>query len=980
MSQLTLHLLGAPGIARDGAPVAVDTRKATALLAYLAVTGRSHARETLAASLWPEYDDEHAWAALRRTLSTLRVALGVPHLTIDRDTVSLVPGAGFWVDVTEFRVRLAACRTHGHAASDVCHTCLAPLAEAAALYCDDFLTGFTLRDSAEFDDWQFTQAESLRAELAEALGKLAAGYSASGDFAAALAAALRWLALDPLREEAHRQVMRLQAWAGQRNAALHQYRSCVRILEQELGVAPLAETTDLYETIKGNRLLQPAELSGLPRPDSSQPAPGEDLTNFQRPARSLPLVGRAAELTLLVRAHERHPTGGYFVAVEGEAGIGKTRLAEEFLARVRAQGATIITVRCYEGEANVAYGPVADGLRGALAQSACADRLDALPAHWLAEAARLLPELSVLRPSLPPSLPLDAPSGQSRFFEGLRQVLSTICQGSASNVLFFDDMHWADAASLDLLAYLVRRLRGQPLFILATWRSNEGAAVSRLRGLVAEAQRADIGTALALKRLALADVLDMVRDLSAAGTALPDGIAGRLYHETEGLPLFLAAYLEALAQGSERGGAGAWPMPRGVVDLLRARLGRVEVAAQQTLQAAAVIGRSFDLGAVQMTSGRSDEEIISALEMLADRGIITEVAEDAGVTPRYDFTHEKLRALVYDETSLARRRLLHGRAATALAERVRRRREGDAPAGQIAQHYRLAGLEAEAAAYFVRAGDHARALYANTEALAHYRAALALGHPDTAALYEAIGDLQTLAGEYGTALDSLETAAALTPTGSLGLAGVEHKLAVLHGRCADWAGAENHFEAAIHGLNASHDRGAQARVYADWSLAAHQQGQVGRVADLAQVALEAAESAEDPVGLAQAHNILGILARNRGDLVEAVRHLTLSLASAETLANPSMRSAALNNLARVRGAGGEHKQAIAIAMEGLALCQRVGDRHREAALHNNLADLMHAGGRPEEAMAHLKKAVVIFAEIGMGAGDAQPEIWKLTEW
>ena len=837
-----------------------------------------------------------------------------------------------------------------------------------------------MRDSVEFDDWQFIQAETLRGELVEALEKLARGQSACGDFAGALVSARRWLASDPLREEAHRQVMRLYAWADQRNAALRQYRECVRILEQELGVAPLAETTELYEAIKGNRLSPPAVLIDPERSVRSQPGPDTDLTGFQKPVGFLPLVGRGAELLTLIRAYERHGADGYFVALEGEAGIGKTRLAEEFLARVRAQGATIITVRCYEGEANVAYGPVADGLRGALAQSACADRLDALPAHWLAEAARLLPELSVLRPSLPLSPPLDAPSGQSRFFEGLRQVLGTICQGSASNVLFFDDMHWADAASLDLLAYLMRRLRGQPLFILATWRSDDGPAVSRLRGLVAEAQRADVGTALALKRLALADVLDMVRDLSAAGTALPDGIAGRLYHETEGLPLFLAAYLEALAQGSERGEAGAWPMPRGVSDLLRARLGRVEAAAQQTLQAAAVIGRSFDLEAVQVTSGRSDEEIISALEMLADRGIITEVAEDAGAAPRYDFTHEKLRALVYAETSLARRRLLHGRAATALAERVRRRREGDAPAGQIAQHYRLAGLEAEAAAYFVRAGDHARALYANTEALAHYRAALALGHPDTAALYEAIGDLQTLAGEYGTALDSLETAAALTPTGSLALAGVEHKLAILHGRCADWAGAESHFEAAIDGLSASDDRGALARVYADWSLAAHQQGQVGRAADLAQVALEAAESAEDLHGLAQAHNILGILARNCGDLDGAVRHLALSLASAETLANPGMRSAALNNLALVRGAGGEHEQAIAMAMEGLALCQRVGDRHREAALHNNLADLLHAAGRPEEAMAHLKKAVVIFAEIGVGAGDAQPEIWKLTEW
>ena len=144
-----------------------------------------------------------------------------------------------------------------------------------------------------------------------------------------------------------------------------------------------------------------------------------------------------------------------------------------------------------------------------------------------------------------------------------------------------------------------------------------------------------LGTTLALKRLALADVLDMVRDLSAAGYGPPGRHRRLALPRDEGLPLFLAAYLEASAQGSERGRRWApiRPAPCGVIDLLRARLGRVEAAAQQTLQAAAVIGRSFDLETVQVTSGRSDEEIVSALEMLADRGIITEVAEDAGAVP-----------------------------------------------------------------------------------------------------------------------------------------------------------------------------------------------------------------------------------------------------------------------------------------------------------------------------------------------------------
>ena len=331
MSQLTIRPLGAPGIVRDGASVAVDTRKATPLLAYLAVTGRNHARESLAALLWPEYDDEHARAALRRTLSTLRAALGEPYMAIDRETVGLIPDAGLWVDVTEFRARLAACRTHGHPPADVCPACLPSLAEAAAFYRDDFLAGFNLPRQRRVRRLAVRPGRKPAAGTGRGAGET--------DARPACPWGLRWCAgvgstmvgVGSLREEAHRQVMRLYAWIGQRNTALHQYRECVRIMEQELGVAPLAETTELYEAIKGDRLLRAADLSSFQKPEKAQPAPGEDPIDFQRHAWSLPLVGRVAELTTLVRAYERHATGGYFVVVEGEAGMGKTRLAEEFL-------------------------------------------------------------------------------------------------------------------------------------------------------------------------------------------------------------------------------------------------------------------------------------------------------------------------------------------------------------------------------------------------------------------------------------------------------------------------------------------------------------------------------------------------------------------------------------------------------------------------------------------------------------------------
>src|SRR5262245_27736587 len=281
MSQLMLFLLGAPRVECGGAPIEVDTRKAIALLAYLAVTRRAHSRDALATLLWPEHDQARARAVLRRTLSALNKALDGDYLDADRETIGLrgdsngTTGSGhIWIDADQFAERLAACRTHNHPPAEVCLRCLAPLGEAAELYRDDFMAGFSLRDSPNFDDWQFFQAEGLRRDLASALERLVRGHSAQGDFEPAIGYARRWLALDTLHEPAHRHLMELYAWASQRGAALHQYRECIRILEQELGVAPLEETTRLYQAIKENQA-PPRPLYGSPSvaaPGSSSPS------------------------------------------------------------------------------------------------------------------------------------------------------------------------------------------------------------------------------------------------------------------------------------------------------------------------------------------------------------------------------------------------------------------------------------------------------------------------------------------------------------------------------------------------------------------------------------------------------------------------------------------------------------------------------------------------------------------------------------
>jgi predicted ATPase len=164
--------------------------------------------------------------------------------------VGLNREVGVWLDVDEFQDRLAACHTHNHPEDQVCPDCLPFLAEAAELYGDDFLAGFTLRDSPGFDEWQFFQSQGLREQLAGALERLAYGYGAQGDYQQAIPYARRWLALDPLHESAHRHLMGLYAQSGQRAAALRQYAECERILQEELDVSPEEETAQLYQAIK----------------------------------------------------------------------------------------------------------------------------------------------------------------------------------------------------------------------------------------------------------------------------------------------------------------------------------------------------------------------------------------------------------------------------------------------------------------------------------------------------------------------------------------------------------------------------------------------------------------------------------------------------------------------------------------------------------------------------------------------------------
>jgi DNA-binding SARP family transcriptional activator len=977
LTELRISLFGSPVIELNGEPIQVDTRKAIALFAYLAVTQASHNRDHLATLLWPDYDQSRARAALRRTLSPLKKALGGKWLHIERDTLALEFNADVWLDVVEFRRLLAEVAAHDHSGDALCTECLAKLAGAVDLYKGDFLAGFTLRDSPIFDDWQFFETESLRKVLAEALEKLVHGLGAGGDYPNAIKFARQWSALDLLHEGAQRQLMLLYAWSGERAAAIRQYRECVRILDHELGVPPLEETTGLYQQIMEDR---PPSPPSRPSGERLTPAAVLDV----QPASSAgqdrglyPLVGREAGWEALTAGYQKIQADGRFLVIEGEAGIGKTRLAIEFLTALRAQGCTALIMRCYEGEAHLAYSLFLEGLRAAVQNESSSARLQRVSPLSLREAARLLPELALQFPDLPEAPPLEGPGGQSRFLEGLRQLVEALCSGPQPGVLFLDDVHWADEASLDLLTYLVRRLRGLPLFLLVTWRSEGVPARHRLRSVLGEALRSETGGHLTLSRLGWGEVVAIVEALPQP---LPEAdLAERLYAETEGLPHFVVEYLDALRSREPQTADFDWSPPDGVRDLLRSRLSGVGEAGQQFLTTGAAIGRSFTYETLLAASGRSEEEAVVSLEDLVARGLFVEVrSTDTEETLVYDFSHEQLRQLVYADTSFARRRLLHRRIASSLLNRSRDPKEIERAAGQIAYHYHQAGHEAEAAGFYRLAGEHARTLFANTQAIAHYRTALALGYTETAELHESIGDLQTIKGMYQAARSSFETAAALD--GQDTLSRLDHKLGIVHHRLGEWERAEGYYQAALSRLVANQNPEAQARIFADWSLAAYRQGDGERAAGLAQQALASADEAGVARGLAQVNNILGILARSRGELDAAHVFFSESLEYAESLVDLDARIAALNNLALVHAERDEIPEARGHLDAALQLCVTLGDRHREAALLNNLADLEHKAGEAETSMRLLKEAVAIFTEIGSEGGGLLPEIWKLVEW
>ena len=331
MSSLNLILLGPPYIERDGAPVKLDTKKTLALLVYLSLTRSTHRRDSLADLLWPHSDGSNGRSLLRGCLHNINKVLGDRLLDSDRETLTLNPDADLQVDVDEFRKYLSECGTHGHSSTEICHQCVKPLTEAVSLYRGDFLAGFNLQDSLNFDDWQFSQTENLRSEMISGLERLVRFHSEEGEFEKAIGHTQRWLELDRRDEKVHRYLMEFYARTGRHAAALRQYE----VLGKEIG-SPGEETTRLYQEIKEN--VSPTEREVV---SESSPPKAPDTPNNNLPIQLTSFIGRKWEMGEV----KGLLTTTSLLTLTGSGGSGKTRLALEELYK-RTKGSDEKLIEC----------------------------------------------------------------------------------------------------------------------------------------------------------------------------------------------------------------------------------------------------------------------------------------------------------------------------------------------------------------------------------------------------------------------------------------------------------------------------------------------------------------------------------------------------------------------------------------------------------------------------------------------------------
>jgi AAA ATPase domain/Bacterial transcriptional activator domain len=476
------------------------------------------------------------------------VPLQPPHVLIEHHTLSFNVASDFELDTQTLEMAFTLVRRRS---SGNLRTHLAHLNLAASCYPGNFLDGLSLPDTPDYEDWLLLQRENWRRQANTVFDRLSEWQAEAGELETALDTTTRWVEHDLLNETAHTRLMQLHAALGNRAAALQAFERWRAVLERELSAEPSSEIVVLAERIRSQT--SPVRESAM----HEAPSPRE--------AWEFPLTGRTTEHHELVAAFHSMLAGRTQMAtIEGEPGIGKTRLAKEFLKWARAQGADVLEARAFETGNRLPYQPLVEAMRSRLEGEQEIQKL--LSDVWLAELARLLPEFREQIPDLPSPLSLGEGEARTRLFEAMARFGHALTI-RAPLVLFIDDAQWADAASLDVLQHTSRRwsMARLPVFVLCTFRSDDLASNMALAEWLASLERTLLVRRQTLISLTFEETLRLVESLFGAerGTSEHggDGQAqkddsieawGRwLFAKTRGHPFFLIEHLKILAEQSD---------------------------------------------------------------------------------------------------------------------------------------------------------------------------------------------------------------------------------------------------------------------------------------------------------------------------------------------------------------------------------------------------------------------------------------------
>jgi DNA-binding SARP family transcriptional activator len=702
-----VRLLGGFEARREGRVLeGFQTQKARALLAYLLLhRDRAVLRGGLASLLWPDESEARAQRNLRQAVYNLRATIAPragsgarPILIVGKQQLQVDPAATLRLDVEAFETRAwAGLSGRGQEGFD-------DLTAANQLYGGELLAGFRVKNSATLEAWLDGERERLRDLAVTVVKSLLAHCESRGDPEAGIRFARRLALIDSPSEEAHRYLMHFYALSGRRAKALAQFSELKKLLHDDLGVEPGPETMTLYSSI------------------ALQQAPFRQIGGSEPPGPFVPLVGRDTVLRQLGAAWTAvHRGGARITFVEGEPGIGKSRLVRTFVHQALLRDSAIVLQgRCREPQVAGHDDALAEALSSVELESGDASRDAALLAA-MHDVARHLPAIRELRPDIGP------PAGKRRRAPSVAAAAAAVAtllrqlsrppgarHAPPPVILLLDNLELSSPASIALLRGLAHTLRDDPVWMIGACRSGPSMESHALQALIADLAAAGAASRVRLDRLDASHLDQLAAGLVSDRDA--ERLAVLLEASCHGLPLAVAETLNLLVSegllAPESGvgwvlSHGFGDLPRTLPELITRRITGLPTASRRLLTVAAVMGETFDLELLRAVEREHEVVIEAAIGVLIERWLVRPALRRWTVNRRqrdivlwsggvrwgsFEFAHATIRDVVYERLDPRRRSALHRRIAETLVERAAGSRPEDARL--VAHHRALAGAAA----------------------------------------------------------------------------------------------------------------------------------------------------------------------------------------------------------------------------------------------------------------------------------------------